>query len=252
MRIMSSDLEDLIDGWDYWCPDETCRNRTFTIETESENFLTNTRNNDESKYLRVRVLLCSRCKTPLVIGTNTYYSEKIGWGAREQVHLKSESRMMAASIMAGQSLPYHPMEYVAFLEPSSERPLPSKLSKKIVKSFREAEFAVDKNKPISAGAALRNTVRLIVDDYGIKSPNFKDAIKELPFDKEYVDALVNMKIIGDDTLHYEEYEISDIKPALDSLYLAIQDHHARQERLAQLHKAVSTKASQRSIDKASK
>ena len=146
--------------------------------------------------------------------------------------------------------PYQPQEYVAFTEPVQERELPKDLNKKIVASFREAEYAVAKNKPISSASSIRNTVRLIVEDNGIAKDNLKEAIKELPFDKEYVDAIGNLKAIGDDTLHYEEYQMKELRTAVEVLALALNQHAAKTSNLAQLHKAVSEKGSAKAKSKA--
>jgi len=153
--------------------------------------------------------------------------------------------MAGAAIMSGHGVPHHPMEFIAFTEPVQEVELPKSLPSKIAASYREAEYAVSKNKPISAGAALRNTVRLLVEANKITETNFKEAIKKLPFANEYIDALVNMKIIGDDTLHFEEYEIAEIRTATEILQLALADYYSKMQRLADLHKAVSAKGSKK-------
>lgn len=247
MSTSPRELEEIIDGWEYWCPNKECRNRTFRVDTGTDRRLpTSPEKKGETRYLTVRVLVCERCGAPLVIGTHIYHNKEKGWGARGEVLTNSKARMMAAaSIMSRGSVPYEPKEYVAFTEPISERILPDGLSKKIRLSFREAEYAIDKNKPISAAASIRNTVRLIVEDNKIKEPNLKDAIKKLPFNKEYRNALGDMKIMGDDTLHYEEYEISQLRPALETLSLALNDYYEHTARLNQLHKAVSDKASKK-------
>lgn len=246
MSIVPKDLEEIIHSWSYWCPDRECRNRTFTIESGTNTKLyVSSEENGDSRYLTVRVLVCERCKTPTVIGTHAYHNKKAGWGARGEVITSSNAKMSAAAVISGRPLPYQAQEYIAFIEPVQERPLPKKVSKKISESFREAEYAIDKNKSISAAAAIRNTIRLIVEDNKITKSNLKQAIKELPFHDEYIKALGNMKIMGDDTLHYEEYSISELKPALESLYLALEDYYAHKDRLTQLHKAVSDKASKK-------
>jgi len=243
--ISPKELEEVIDGWEYWCPNKDCRNRTFTIDTETDSSLIVSSDGKEQKYLTVRVLICDRCRSPLVIGTNTYYNHEKGWGARGEVITSSIARMHAAAIMSSSPPPHYPVEYIAFTEPVMERTLPEKLPKQVIGSFREAEYAISKNKPISAAAAIRNTVRLIVEGNKIADKNLKDAIKKLPFNEEYLQALSNMKIMGDDTLHFEEYDISDLQPALETLHLALDDYYAHQQRLAQLHKAVSDKASKK-------
>ncbi len=151
-------------------------------------------------------------------------------------------------VMSSGTPPYQPQEYLAFTEPVQEQELPDGLNKKIVASYREAEYAIAKNKPIGSASAIRNTVRLIVEDNGITENNLKEAIKKLPFDTEYVTALGNLKIIGDDTLHYEEYSIEELRPAIAVLGLALNQHATKLENLAKLHKAVSDKGSKKAKD----
>jgi hypothetical protein len=254
MRDVSADeLEEVIEGWEFWCWNKNCRNRTFTINTETGNDILLSVNSEtgEKKYLKVRVLICDKCKKPTVIGTNRYWSTGDGWAARGELLTSNMAKMMAATTMwSGNGQSHHvPKEFIAFIEPSRERELPKGLSKKVVSSFREAEFALDKNKPISAAAVIRNTVRLLVEANGIDEENLKEAIKLLPFDKEYVDAMGHLKIMGDDTLHYEEYTIDELAPAVETLHLALLDYYTKQDRLAKLKKAVGDKASKQGKDK---
>lgn len=244
--INASNLEEVVDSWEYWCPNKNCRNRTFTIDTETSSSLAASSSGGETKYLNVRVLVCDRCKTPMVLGTNIYYNQQRGWDVRGAINTHAELQMLSRlDVSSSGTMSKHPIEYVAFIEPVPERPLPAKLDKDIVASFREAEYAIAKYKPISAAAAIRNTVRLLVEKYGITESNLNDAVKQLPFAPEYLAALGDMKIMGDDTLHYEHYKISELVPAVETLHLALQDYYDHQERLVLLHKAVGDKASKK-------
>ena len=247
MKLNENELEQVIENWEYWCPDKKCRNRTYSVAISHEGgFFVSRNQSGIEKYITVCVLKCIRCGTPLIIGTNTYHSDKEGWDVKGSTYTRSEGRMLAAAtISSGSPPPRHPKEYIAFTEPVSERDLPEKLPKKIVESFREAEYGISKNKPISAAATIRNTIRLIVESEKIESEHLNEAVKKLPFNKEFIDALGKMKIMGDDSLHYEEYEISELTPALDVLHLALEDYYAHIDRLAKLDKAVGDKASKK-------
>jgi len=239
----TADLESIIEGWQYWCPVNTCRNRTCRVGSETDKLKIGDGNGD-TKYLIVRTLTCERCGYPLVLGTNVYYNQSKGWGARGQVMTTSNAKMFSRLDVSPHSTPpYQPQEYIAFTEPVQERELPKDLNKKIVASFREAEYAVAKNKPISSASSIRNTVRLVVEGNGIVEDSLKEAIKKLPFDKAYIDAIGNLKVLGDDTLHYEEYKMEDLRPAIEVLALALNQHATQLSNLAQLHKAVSDKGS---------
>lgn len=252
-NVSANELEEVIEDWQFWCWEKKCRNRTFTITTESANEMLLSTNNQtgENRFLKIRVLTCDRCKRPTVIGTYSYWNTSDGWAARGEILPSSIARMIDAADVTMWSAPGEsqnvPKEFIAFIEPSRERELPTGLSKKVLASFREAEFAIDKNKPISA-AAIRNIVRLLVEDHGITEENLKKAIRQLPFDKEYIDAMTSLKIMGDDTLHYDEYAIAELTPAVETLHLALKDYYAKQDNLAKLHKAVGDKASQRGKD----
>lgn len=245
MTTTHSIVDELIDGWEYWCPDKGCRNRTFSVASESDKYRYGT-DGDDDRHLQVRVLKCARCFSALVIGTYTYYNNQVGWAARGQRWTSAESKILSLGAGISSSRPpKHPTEYVAFLEPAETRELPKGLSKNVVTSFREAEFAVSKNKPISAAATIRNTVRLIVEDNDLDARNLKDAIKSLPFDKEYRDAISDLKIVGDDTMHYEGYSMAELRAALEVLALALGEHARRRENIEKLRKAVGTKRSEK-------
>lgn len=240
----NSIVDELIDNWEYWCPDKSCRNRTFNVPSVSESYLAGMDSGDQ-RYITVRVLTCNRCYKPLIMGTYTYKNDKDGWGARGHKWTSAEMRTM--NIASGISIPKpkHPVEYIAFLEPAEERDLPKGINKLVVSSFREAEFAVSKNKPISAAATIRNTVRLMVEDNGLNAGNLKDAIKKLPFEKDYRDAIGNLKIVGDDSMHYESYGMAELRAALEVLALALNEHARRSENIEKLKKAVGTKQSEK-------
>jgi len=249
-RVLSTeDLECLIDNWEYWCP--KCKNRTCSVINETARLLVSSKDGKD-KYLIVRVLQCTRDYFPLIIGTNVYHSNDKGWGVEGQTMTKHNSQMWSrASIMSSGSPPYEPKEYVAFAEPTQERELPSGLKEKIVASFREAEKAVSKNMPISAAAAIRNTVRLIVEDNNIEEDNLKQAVKKLPFDGKYISAITDLKIVGDHTLHYEEYKIPELLSAVEVLALTLNQHLTTQNNLKKLHKATSDMGTKRSREKKS-
>lgn len=243
----TADLESIIKDWGYWC--NNCRNRTCKIKTETDRLEVGKVGKD-TKYLIVRTLTCDRCGYPLVLGTNVYYNQSSGWDARGRVMTKSNATMYSRlDVMSSGTPPYQPQEYLSFTEPVQEQELPEGLNKKIVASYREAEYAIAKNKPIGSASAIRNTVRLIVEDNGINEDSLKEAIKKLPFDSEYITALGNLKIIGDDTLHYEEYNIEELRPAIAVLGLALNQHATKLDNLAKLHKAVSDKGSKKAKDR---
>ena len=228
------EIEEIVQNWEYWCP--RCKNRTFGVVTETPNRLEESVRQGEVRHLTVRVLICTRCAAPTVLGTYAYHSPEKGWGARG-------SWQRAKPIMGTGNL-VKPLEYVAFQEPVTERELPATVPKSVQSSFREAEFAVAHHKPIGAAAAIRNTIRLFVESEKITG-DLKAAIKQLNIPPDYRAALGNPKIIGDHTLHFEEYEPTELSEALEVLYLVLVETYRSRERLQSLTKAVGDKASKR-------
>lgn len=229
------ELEQRIKDWEYWCP--RCKNRTCGIVIETPNKIKEGEEDGDTRYLSVRVLTCNRCIAPTVLGTYTYHNSDKGWDARGSWYPPGNWSIS------------RPNEYLAFQEPVSERELPKTLPKKVKTSFREAEFAVAHRKPIAAAAAMRNTIRLFVKSEGIELDELKAAIKQLNIANTYQDALGNLKIVGDHTLHFEEYSMAELTNALEVLYLALTETYRSRERLHDLTKAVGDKASKRGRDK---
>lgn len=119
----ATDLNSVVEGWEYRCPVETCQNRTCRVLEESERLKVSTQKG-ESRYLIVRVLECEHCALPLVLGTHVYHNQEKGWGARGETMTASDAEMTSrVSIMSTGTLPYQPVEYLAFTEPVQKRPL---------------------------------------------------------------------------------------------------------------------------------
>jgi len=94
--IIVDDLEHVIDGWEYWCWDNTCKNRTFWISNESGDDILLSTNSEtgEKKLLKVRLLICQRCHKPTVLGTYRYWDTSNGWATRGEIVPSSIAKMM--------------------------------------------------------------------------------------------------------------------------------------------------------------
>lgn len=242
-NVQANELHEVIDGWSFLC--WSCKNKTFRISDESANHEIGSNSKGEKIHLKVRVLVCDNCTKPTVLGTNIYYSDIDGWAARGEVLPSHIANMLARADVTNWSdgsSQTVPKEFIAFIEPARQRELPTGVSKKVQAAFHEAEKAVDKNMPISAAASIRTTIRLLVESHSITEPELKAAVRLLPFDKEYLDAMSHLKLIGDHSLHYEEYETEDLKNAIEVLYLALVEYHSKQNSLKKLQQAVSSKS----------
>ncbi len=238
------ELEKRVKDWEYWCP--KCKNRTSGVIVETPSPILQGSEAADERYLTVRVLTCGRCSAPTVLGTFTYYNDEKGWAARGNI---SQVGWWTPPVRGPQTKPVttssgRPLEYVAFQEPVSERELPVTIPKKVKESFREAEFAVAHYKPIGAASCIRNAIRLLVEHEGIKTAELKAAITELDMPDGYRRALGNLKLVGDHTLHFEEYKIPELANALEVLHLALSETYHSREQLAALESAVGSKASQ--------
>jgi hypothetical protein len=242
-------LHEVIENWSFLC--WSCKNKTFKISDESSSLEIGSNSKPETIYLKVRVLQCDNCSKPTVIGTNLYHSDKNGWAERGEVLPSHIAKMLARADVTSWndgSSRNVPKEFIAFIEPVRQRDLPSGVSKKVKSAFHEAEKAVDKNMPISAAATIRTTIRLMVESYNITEPELKKAVRLLPFDKEYLDAMSQLKLIGDHSLHFEEYEIEDLQNAVEVLHLALVEYFTKQESLKKLKQAVSSKSTKQVTD----
>jgi adenine-specific DNA methylase len=249
-NVPANELHEIIESWSFLCWD--CKNKTFQVIEESANLEIGSNSKGETIHIKVRVLQCDNCKKPTIIGTNAYYSDDDGWAARGDVIPSHIAKMLAnvdVTHWSDGSSQRVPKEFVAFVEPARKRDLPTGVSKKVGAAFHEAEKAVDNNMPISAAATIRTTIRLLVESHKITETELKKAVRLLPFDKEYLDALSQLKLIGDHSLHHEEYEATDLNNAIDVLHLALVEYYAKQNSLKKLQKAVSSKSSKIALDK---
>jgi hypothetical protein len=244
--VQANELHEVIDGWSFLC--WNCKNKTFRITVQSSNLEIGSNNKGEKINIKVRVLQCGNCDKPTVLGTNVYYSEKEGWAARGEVLPSHIAKMIARADVTNWSDGSNqnvPKEFIAFIEPARQRELPKGVSKKVKTAFHEAEKAVDKHMPISAAAAIRTAIRLLVESHNISEPELKKAVRLLPFDKEYLDALSQLKLIGDHSLHYEGYDVEDLQNAVEVLHLALVEYYTKQESLKKLQQAVSSKSAKK-------
>lgn len=244
--VQANELHEVIEGWSFLCWD--CKNKTFRIIVQSGNLEIGSNTKGETVHIKVRVLQCDNCSKPTVLGTNIYHTEKEGWAARGEVLPSHIAKMIARADVthwSDGSSQNVPKEFIAFIEPVRQRELPKGVSKKVKTAFHEAEKAVDKHMPISAAATIRTAIRLLVESHNITEPELKKAVRQLPFDKAYLDALSQLKLIGDHSLHYEEYDDEDLKNAIEVLHLALVEYYTKQESLEKLEKAVSSKSTKK-------
>jgi len=215
--------------WSFLCP--YCDNKTLTVETDSDPVYDAYVDDPDGDYdklhrqLRIRAISCDNCKRLLALGTYTYYHKQFGFtkGNIGQLHA----------------------EYFAFQVPGLELSLPPSTPKNVSKALKEAEFALDNNKLLSAGAMIRTAIDRLLTAEKIKCSNFEEGIAKLKVDDELKSDMAKLNILGKETLHLEEYAPGEIRNALKIMVEALDDIYGKRQRRADLHKAISDKASNR-------
>lgn len=218
-----------IANWSFLCP--VCENKTYAVLNTSESVfdahVPDPRGDytQIDRYLRVRLIECSNCEKPFVIGTHSYRSENFDvWRQGEEL----------AS------------EYFAFQSPEQQPQLPVTTPKEVRDAVREGVFALSHRKQLSAGAMIRTAIdRLLSHENIPDSGGMEQRIEQLDIDDELRKDLAQLNIVGREVLHVEKYSVSELKNAMLVLLEVIREIYGKRERRAELHKAISSKASSR-------
>lgn len=111
---------------------------------------------------------------------------------------------------------------IAFQYPVDGSDLSKHVPSKIRKMYKEAKDAFGFGLMDSSSMMARKTIYAICDDRGIEGNDYKEKIKNLPLKKEITDPLLNIKYIGDETVHSEGWNKQTVVKALDALGLIIE------------------------------
>lgn len=123
--------------------------------------------------------------------------------------------------------------------PSQDYEIPEYIPKTIRKFFREAIKAYSFGLPNSASAMCRRTIYEICNKQKTQGRDYKQKIINLGLDKRITDPLLNIKSIGDDTLHSEGWDKETIKMAIDTLGIIINMIYIQEERIKDFSKDYS-------------
>ncbi len=115
--------------------------------------------------------------------------------------------------------------------PSSTSQLPEYVPEKIRKFYREAVDALNFSLLSSASIMCRKVVYEICNKQKVIGKDYKEKIKNLGFDKRITDPLLNIKNIGDETVHANGWDKITIRKAMDVLAIIIDKVYTQEERI---------------------
>jgi hypothetical protein len=115
--------------------------------------------------------------------------------------------------------------------PSNNSILPDYIPENIKKYYKEAIEAYNFNLLSSASIMCRKVVYEICDKQKVTGSDYKEKIKDLGFDKRITDPLLNIKNIGDETVHAKGWDKITIEKAIDVLGIIIDMIYTQENRI---------------------
>jgi len=138
---------------------------------------------------------------------------------------------------------------VIFQYPSGKAELPEYIPENIRKFYREAVDAYNFGLLNSASIMCRKVIYELCDKKKSVGKDYKEKIKNLGLDKRITDPLLNIKNIGDETVHVKGWDKETIEKAIDVLGIIIDMIYVQEERIKDFTKHYSkTKAKRGIID----
>lgn len=134
---------------------------------------------------------------------------------------------------------------IIFQYPSGKSELPDYVDENIRKFYKEAVEAYSFGLLNSASVMCRKVIYELCDKKEAKGKNYKEKIKSLGFDKRITDPLLNIKNIGDDTVHAKGWDKDTIEKALVALGIIVDMVYVQEERIKSFSKDYSKKNQER-------
>lgn len=208
------------------CP--RCQNKTYTVVNASERVFDEEVADPQhelpavERYLTVRLIRCGNCGKPFVLGSYSYHHDDFGvWRSSFE-------------------------ETFAFQMPEQAPQLPESTPREVARAIKEGSFAISHRKTLSAGAMIRTAIdRLLTHEKVPETGGVEKRIELLELDDDLRADLAQLNIVGRETLHIEDYTLPELRNALLVLIEVVTEIYGKRERRAELHKAISTKASSR-------
>lgn len=130
---------------------------------------------------------------------------------------------------------------ILFQYPSGKSELPNYIPEKIRRYYKEAIEAYNFGLLNSASVMCRKVIYELCDRQKVSGKDYKEKIKNLGLDKRITDPLLNIKSIGDDTVHAIGWDKGTIEKALDALGIIINMIYIQEERIKDFSKAYTKK-----------
>jgi len=125
--------------------------------------------------------------------------------------------------------------------PSDNSELPDYIPENIRKHYKEAVDACSFGLKSAASVMCRKVVYEICDIQGVEGRDYKEKIHNLGFDKRITDPLLNIKNIGDETVHAKGWDIETIQKAIDALGIIIDMMYTQENRIKAFSKQYTAK-----------
>jgi hypothetical protein len=123
--------------------------------------------------------------------------------------------------------------------PSNNSSLPDYVPADIRKHYKEAVDAFNFGLHSSASVMCRKVIYEICDKQKVSGVDYKDKIKNLGFDKRITDPILNIKNIGDETVHAKGWDRETIQKAMDVLAIIIDMIYTQENRIKEFSKHYS-------------
>lgn len=130
---------------------------------------------------------------------------------------------------------------IIFQYPSQKNDLPDYIPANIRKYFKEAVEAFSFGLYNSASMMCRKVIYELCDKKSSGGEDYKEKIINLGFDKRITDPLLNIKNIGDDTVHANGWDKGTIKEALEAVGIIIEMVYVQEQRIKQFSSSYSKK-----------
>ncbi len=118
-----------------------------------------------------------------------------------------------------------------FQYPSTKVDLPDYIPQDIRRFYREAVEAYNFSLLNSASVMCRKTIYELCDKKAARGRDYREKIQNLGLDKRITDPLLNIKNIGDETVHAKGWDKETIGKAIDVLGILIDMLYVQEERI---------------------
>jgi len=134
---------------------------------------------------------------------------------------------------------------IIFQYPSGKAELPEYVPENIRKFYQEAVDAYNFGLLNSASIMCRKVIYELCDKKRSTGRDYKEKIKNLGLDKGITDPLLNLKNIGDETVHAKGWGREMIRKAIDTLSIIIDKIYVQEEQIKNFTKNYSKAKSER-------